>query len=347
LFKGWITPGIRDLYPGYFALVMATGIISNAFRVNEYGTLSNLLLAVNLVAFPLLLTYTVIRVMRFPREIFGNLTDPRVVFAFFTLVAASDVLGVQLLLRGQQTVAIGLWIFALILWIFLSYFSFLTLIFRGSEFGVDVVHGGWLIAIVGTESLVLLGTQIAPHLGSLHDSVALTVHALWGIGIVLYGIFVTLFSYRIFFKPVDVKDMDPLFWVVMGAAAIASNAGSIMLANDPGLEFLTVMQPFVEGATLILWAWATWLIPLFVGLGFWRHFVKHQPFEYSPKYWSLVFPLGMYSVATMRLSYVSDFTPIERFSAVMVWVAAFAWSLVMIGLLRHLVRGARAARAAT
>lgn len=342
--RNWVIPGIRDLYPGYFALVMATGIISNAYFVNGRGTLSTALLWVCLTAFPTLLAMTIIRIVRFPNLVWKDLRDPRKVFGFFTLVAASDVLGLQLLNRDYTEIAIGLWVFALILWTVLSYVSFWTLTFQGSEVGVDVVHGGWLIAIVGTESLVLLGTQIAPELGGLHETVAFMVHSLWGVGIVLYGIFVTLFSYRIFFTKVEVEDMDPLFWVVMGAAAIAANAGSIMLANDPGLEFLKLMQPFVEGTTLILWAWATWLIPFFAGLGFWRHFVRKQPFNYTPMYWSLVFPLGMYSVATMRLYFVSDFKPIENFSQVMVWVAALAWAIVMVGLVRNLWRGFSGAR---
>lgn len=343
--RNWVMPGVRGLYPGYFALVMATGIISNAFFVNQRLWLSNALFYVGLVAFPILLAMTIVRILRFPKAVWQDLTNPKVVFGFFTLVAAADVLGLQFFNRDHLEVAIVLWCFALILWVLLSYASFWTLTFQGGEVGVDVVHGGWLIAIVGTESLVLLGTQIAPHLGNLHETVAFMVHCLWGVGIVLYGIFLTLFSYRIFFSRVEVEDMNPLFWVVMGAAAIAANAGSIMLAGDPGLEFLKLMQPFVEGTTMILWAWATWLIPFFIGLGFWRHFIRKQPFEYTPMYWSLVFPLGMYSVATMRLYFVSDFRPIEHFSQVMVWVALLAWSIVMIGLLRSLWRGFAAARA--
>jgi tellurite resistance protein TehA-like permease len=320
------------MYPGYFALVMATGIVSNAFYYLSHDRISDVLFGVTLVAFPVLLACFVVRVLAWPRAVWHDLLDPRLVFTFFTLVAASDVLGLQLHLRGHDHVALVLWLGALTAWLVLGYFSFAVLTFDEGQTGADVVHGGWLIAIVGTESLVLLGAPLAGEFGSLEDTIFVAVYALWGIGIVFYGIFVTLFAYRIFFLPVDAAEMNPLFWVVMGAAAIATNAGSTLILTEPDLPFLLAMRPFVNGTTLILWAWATWWIPLLAIFGVWRHLVRRYPLTYAPMHWSLVFPLGMYAVATYRLSLASDFKPIEIFSQTMVWVALGAWVATMAGL---------------
>ena len=340
-----IDEGVRTLYPGYFALVMATGIVSNAFRFMGQPALSAVLLAIGLVAFPVLVALTVARALRHRGALWADLTDPRLVFSFFTIVAAADVLGIGLSLRGEQAAATALWLFALLVWVLLSYFSFALLTFSNNEQGADVVHGGWLIAIVGTESLALLGVRLAPDLGAFHDVTCLTAHALWSIGIVLYGIFVTLFSYRIFFARVEPADMTPLFWVIMGAAAIATNAGSALIVARPELHFLVAMHPFVDGATLILWAWATWWIPLLVIFGIWRHVVRREPLAYHPAYWSLVFPLGMYTVASYRLSLASDYRPLQDISEVMVWVAFGAWLATTAGLLRSARRTLLPARA--
>jgi tellurite resistance protein TehA-like permease len=336
----WVDGGVRSLYPGYFALVMATGIVSNALWFLRFRTLSDVLLWINVVAYPLLLAATVVRVVRYPRRLWADLINPRLVFSFFTLVAGSNVLGLQLFQRDVEGVATVLWLVALALWVLLSYFSFSVLTFRNAGTGADVVHGGWLIAIVGTESLALLGGGLAPSLGSLAFVVA---YALWGIGIVFYGIFVTLFSYRIFFLQVEAADMNPLFWVVMGAAAIATNAGSTLILTPPGLPFLDAMHAFVDGTTLILWAWATWWIPLLVILGVWRHVVLRYPLAYHPMYWSLVFPLGMYTLATYRLSLAADFTPLQTVARVLVWFALAAWAISMAGLLRSGIRTLRTA----
>ena len=324
--------GVRGMYPGYFALVMATGIVSNAFFYLSHHSISDVLFGITLFAFPVIFACFVVRVLVWPRAVWRDLVDPRLVFTFFTLVAASDVLGLQLHLRGHDHAALVLWLVALAAWVALGYFSFAVLTFDEGQTGADVVHGGWLIAIVGTESLVLLGAPLAGEFGSLQDTIFVAVYALWGVGIVFYGIFVTLFAYRIFFLPVHAAEMNPLFWVVMGAAAIATNAGSTLILTEPDLPFLLAMRPFVNGTTLILWAWATWWIPLLAIFGVWRHLVRRYPLTYAPMYWSLVFPLGMYAVATYRLSLASDFKPISVFSEVMVWVALVAWAVTMGGL---------------
>jgi tellurite resistance protein TehA-like permease len=336
---------IGPLYPGYFNLVMATGIVSNGFWVTGHTRLSLALLVVALIAYPVLVVALGVRALLYPRRLLGDVVDPRLVFTFFTFVAASDVLGHGLHLRHHDQAATWLWLAGLAAWVVLGYVSFSVLTFLNSEEGTEVVHGGWLIAIVGTESLVILGTVLAPRFGGLEELAQVTVYALWGIGIVFYGIFVTLFTYRIFFLRLEPSEMGPLFWVIMGAAAISTNAGSTLIAHPPALPFLVAMRPFVDGTTLILWAWGTWWIPLLVILGVWRHLVRRYPLRYDPGYWNLVFPLGMYSVATYRLSLAADYTPLQTVSHVMIWVAFGAWVVTAAGLADVLLCALRGAPA--
>jgi tellurite resistance protein TehA-like permease len=220
----------------------------------------------------------------------------------------------------------------LFLWFVLIYLSFGVLTFLNTARGANVVHGGWLIAIVGTESLVILGAIVAPHLGDHEQSVLVLSHMFWGIGLGFYGIFITLFGYRIFFFDIEPDDVTPLLWVVMGAAAITTNAGSVLILTDTGMTFLHSMRPFIDGVTLIMWAWATWWIPLLVLFGFWKHVVRRAPLRYTPMLWSLVFPLGMYALASLRLALAADFPPLRTISASMVWVALGVWLLTAVSM---------------
>jgi tellurite resistance protein TehA-like permease len=306
---------------------MATGIISNALFYEKHHILSDILFYINLIAYPILLIFTATRAIRFRRALWADLTDPRSVFSFFTIVAGSDVLGSAVGLRGLAAMALLLWLLALTLWTLLIYFSFGVLTFLNTAHGANVVHGGWLIAIVGTESLVVLGTAVAPTLGEMGPAVFVLLHLLWGVGLGLYAIFIALFAYRIFFFDVEPDDITPLLWVVMGAAAISTNAGSTLILTESGIPFLLSMRPFIDGVTLLMWGWATWWIPLLVLFGLWKHVICRAPLVYTPMFWSLVFPLGMYALASLRLSLAADFPPLRAVSQAMVWVAVGAWTV--------------------
>jgi tellurite resistance protein TehA-like permease len=339
--RAWGEREVAALYPGSFALVMATGIISNAFFFEDQRLLSDLLFAVNVIAYPWLLAATLLRAVRYSTALWADLINPRLVFSFFTIVAATDVFGLGIDLRGAAGVAAGMWVFALVLWFMLIYFSFSVLVFLNTAHGANVVHGGWLIAIVGTESLVILGIRLAVPMGELAPFIHVLLHMLWGVGLTLYGIFITLFAYRIFFFDVEPDDITPLLWVVMGAAAIATNAGSVLIVTDTGIPFLQSMKPFIDGVTLILWAWATWWIPLLVLFGIWKHGVCRVPFSYTPMFWSMVFPLGMYALASLRLSLAADFAPLRTVSLAMVWIALAVWTLTAWGLVASSWRSLR------
>jgi tellurite resistance protein TehA-like permease len=234
----WSDRQVEALYPGCFAFVMATGIVSNALLVESFHRLSDLLFTVTAVAYLLLAALLILRAMRFPGALRADLINPLCVFSFFTLVAGSNILGAGLYLRGFAVLSLYVWLFAVLVWVPLFYFSFTVFIFRGAGSGAAVVQGGWLLAIVGTESITVLGAAIAARAGSFDAAVLVFSHMLWGVGLVLYAIYVTLFIYRIVFFAVEPDDLSPTLWVVMGAAAISTNAGSALIETGTNLPYL-------------------------------------------------------------------------------------------------------------
>ncbi|HET7333469.1 MAG TPA: tellurite resistance/C4-dicarboxylate transporter family protein [Rhizomicrobium sp.] len=329
---------LRNFYPGYLAMVMATGIISNAFFFLSWFALSQILFVINLIAYPVLLLLYVARLLRHTRAFWADMVNPKLVFSFFTIVAASGVFGLQLDLRGYADAAIAIWLFAFTLWLLLLYFSFAVLTFLDNAQNANVVHGGWLIAIVGTQSLVLLGLRVAAHLPGYDIGLIVLAHMLWGIGLALYAIFVTLFSYRIFFFRFAPEDLSPLLWVVMGAAAISANAGTSLLLTNVRVPFLADTKPFIDGVTMMIWAWGTWWIPLLIFIGLWKHIVAKVPLDYTPALWSLVFPLGMYSVSTFRFSLATEFPFLQHLGRHFVWIAAAVWVLTFAAMVVSNIR---------
>lgn len=319
-------------------MVMASGIISIGFATLDFSTLAETLYFFSVAAWLTLLYLSAIRLVRHADAVRIDLLNPRMVFSYFTLVAATDIVGLLLHSRGHVALAISCWILAFITWCSLLYLAFSVLTFLSHEHNVNIVHGGWLISIVATQSLVLLGARIAPDLGSWAGYMMVEIHMLWGLGLVFYGIFVTLFCYRIFFLTLKPQEISPLLWVIMGAAAISTNAGTSLLLEDTLLPFLVAQRPFIDGVTMMAWAWATWWIPMLMLFGIWKHAVRKMPLQYEPVMWSFVFPLGMYAVASARLGLTADFLPLKWISSIMVWVAFFAWCFTLIGFIKNAIR---------
>ena len=328
---------IESLHPGNFAMVMATGIISIGLNYLEFELLSKGFAAIALFAWTILLILCGFRVAAFPKAIMTDLTSPRMVFSYFTLVAATDIVGMLAHDNGYIIFSIICWFIAFLSWCLLLYLAFSVLTFLSHENNVNIMHGGWLITIVGTQSLVLLGIKIAPEFGKYTHYMMLEVHMLWGLGLCLYGIFVTLFCYRIFFLNLRPEHLSPLLWVVMGAAAISANAGTSLIEIENQVAFLEAQKPFIDGITLMIWSWATWWIPLLALFGIWKHGINHLPFRYEPSVWSMVFPLGMYTVASARIGQVAEFPPMIWIAQIMIVFALIAWALAIKGMFSGLI----------
>jgi tellurite resistance protein TehA-like permease len=331
-----LTRAIESLHPGNFAMVMATGIISMALSAQGYAELATIFGIVAVLTWGVLIILCAIRVVKFHKAVLIDLTTPRMVFSYFTLVAATNIVGMLAFENGFDDFAITCWFIAFVFWGLLLYLAFSILTFMSHENNVNIMHGGWLITIVGTQSLVLLGAKIAPNFGEYAHYMMVEVHMLWGLGLSLYGIFVTLFCYRIFFLSLKPQHLSPLLWVVMGAAAISANAGTSLIESETQVPFLAAQKPFIDGVTLMIWSWATWWIPLLFLFGVWKHVIRQISFSYEPAIWSMVFPLGMYAVASDRLGYLAEFPPMRWIAQGMIIVALLAWLLSALGLITKL-----------
>jgi len=73
-------------------------------------------------------------------------------------------------------------------------------------------------------------------------------------------------------------------------------------------------------------------------LGLWRHARRHWPVSYDPALWSVVFPLGVYSVATLSFGNAAHLGFMESLSRFMLWVAVAAWAMVAVAFLARLAR---------
>jgi tellurite resistance protein TehA-like permease len=326
---------LAELFPGYFALVMATGIIAIASFQQGVTWLAWVLLWAGVAFSAVLWVLYVVRLARYRRAFVDDLTGHQRGPAFLTMVAGTNVLGAGfVVIAGWRPVGLALWWVGLALWTVLFYTVLASITLRGRKPDIATgLNGGWLVLVVGTESVGVLAALLAAGAGrpDVWEFVALVACMT---GLMLYLIIIGLVCYRWWFFPMASGQATPTYWINMGAVAITTLACANIAINGHAVPGIDAIEPFLGGMTVMFWAAATWWIPLLVIVGIWRHVVQRVPLRYDPQYWSLVFPLGMYGVATFRMEQALGITFLDWLPTAFFWIALGAWAVTLVGMAR-------------
>jgi tellurite resistance protein TehA-like permease len=329
---------IATLFPGYFALVMATGIIAVAASQQDLTWLANALYVIAAIAYVVLAVLVIIRLVRYPRLLVADLTSHAKGFAFLTIVAASNVLGgASGTIHGWWDLTRTLWWIGIVCWVVIAYTALIAVVLRNPKPGLAAgINGTWFLLTVSVESVAVSGALLLARDPS--DLLAFICIAAFTLGLVLYLIVMTMVFLRWTFQSLEPDEADPPAWIAAGAVAITVLAGSTILGAKGVSPRIDRLGPFIEGITVLAWATATFWFPVMIAIGVWRHIVRRVPLRYHPSYWALVFPLGMYSAATFRMRAVIGLRELAWIPKVALAVALLAWLAAFVGLL---LEGAR------
>jgi len=335
---------LESLHPAYFALVMATGIVAIAAHLHGLEPLPAVLLGANALFFAGLVTATAVRALRYPTAFLADLGSHSRGVGFFTAVAATGVLGAQLVVQlDAGRLALLFWVATGVLWLVVTYGVLAVLTVKEEKPRLaDGLNGGWLVSVVATQSTAIL-TVLVLSTGTLQGFAEPLMFAslvLWLGGGALYMWLMTLIFYRYTFERMSPADLTPPYWINMGAVAISTLAGAILLQQAALSPVVAGLSSFIKGMTLFYWAIGTWWIPMLLVLGVWRYVIRGIPFAYNPLYWGGVFPLGMYSACTYRLAEILEAPFLMPLSRAFIFIALAAWTATFAGLVESLVRPA-------
>lgn len=267
---------LRSLSSSSFGMVMATGIVALAANLIGLHSVAMTLYAIAAATYLILWALTLVRVALYPRQVLADLIDHMRGPGFFTMVAASSVLGsATLLLTQYNRIAFALWVVTVVLWVLLTYTIFTALTVKETKPTLDKgISGGWLLAVVATQSIAVLSSLLAVEIAQPYRlDLNFLALSMWLWGGMLYIWMMSLIFYRYTFFRFSPSDLAPPYWINMGAMAISTLAGSLLIVNSAEAPFLNSILPFMKGFTVFYWATGTWWIPMLLILGVWRHII--------------------------------------------------------------------------
>jgi len=322
---------------------MATGIVSVAMNDKGQPTLSRGLMAIAVLAWIILSVMHIWRIAGYPDALRDDLSDPRRAFGFFTFVAATEVLGTRFAAADRQPLALVMLMLGLVAWGVLGYLVPLTVLHASGQPILTAPNGTWFLWVVAGQSVAVLAAALEPTLGGGRRALAFVAVFTWAVGTFLYSIIVVLVTTRLMLHPLSPDELTAPYWVATGATAITvvAGAGIIELSDAPVVE---ATRGLVAGTSVLFWCFGTWLIPLLLVAGWWRHITRRYPLRYETALWSIVFPLGMYGVASDSLGRADHLPLIAAIGDVEVWLALTAWAVLFGAMLWHLGSGLANAR---
>ncbi|MFR0359405.1 DUF488 family protein, N3 subclade [Streptomyces sediminimaris] len=332
--RATVSAAVTNLNAGALSFVMGTGIVSTALHVNGADTVSAALLWTAVVGFAVLVPAYGWRMLRRRQRFAADFLGPRA-FAFLTVAVSSNVLAARLVPDGRTMAAGAFLTFGALGWLILDYgvpIALITTVKR--EPSLDQVNGTWFLWAVGSESVAVAAASLAP--ATPGRALAVVAGVCWGIGLIQYLLTAAIVLTRLLARPVRPQGLMTSVWIFMGAAAITVLAAVRLMALPADSTLLR--RPLLEGAAVVLWAFSSWLIPLLLALGAWRHVLRRVPLRYDVGWWNLVFPIGMYAVTTHELGRATATSWMTSAGRWEVWVAGLVWAVVFAAMAAAPVR---------
>ncbi|MFL1513286.1 TDT family transporter [Pseudomonas prosekii] len=336
---------IRQFTPNWFAATMGTGVLALALAQLPGANPALHLVAEGLWLFNIVLfvlfsaVYAARWVLFFDeaRRIFGHST---VSMFFGTIPMGLATIINGFLLFGLPRWGDGVIAVAEVLWwldvamslacgVLIPY-----MMFTRQEHSIDQMTAVWLLPVVAAEVAAASGGLLAPHLAEAHSQlvVLVTSYVLWAFSLPVAFSILTILLLRMALHKLPHESMAASSWLALGPIGtgalgmllLGADAPAIFAANGlPGIGEIAEGLGLVAGITL--WGFGLWwmLIALLITA---RYLRAGIPFNLG--WWGFTFPLGVYSLATLRLASTLNLTFFSVFGCALVGLLAVMWLIV-------------------
>jgi C4-dicarboxylate transporter/malic acid transport protein len=208
------------------------------------------------------------------------------------------------------------------------------MMFTRQEHSIDQMTAVWLLPVVAAEVAAASGGLLAPHLTDAHGQLVVltTSYVLWAFSLPVAFSILTILLLRMALHKLPHENMAASSWLALGPIGtgalgmllLGGEAPAIFAANGlPGVGEIASGLGLVAGITL--WGFGLWwmLMALLITVRYLRDGI---PFNLG--WWGFTFPLGVYSLATLKLASILNLTFFSVFGTALVILLAAMWLIV-------------------
>ena len=330
----------RSFAPGWFAAVMATGVLaltahSLSGRWPFMAPLVQGLHWFNVLLFCVLSVPWLTRWLRYHEAAMMTLRHP-VQASFYPTFAIA-----MLVLAAQWLAIVGMPIVALVFWwggtalLFVFSFAVLFHMFRGEHVDLEHVTPAKFIPAVGLVVIPVAGGPLLElQTGALRELGLLANVVGLGAGTLMYlGLLGLTLQRKLLAKPA-VGILTPTAWIHLAPLGVIPV--SLLNVLDQ-LPFAVAREPFLF-ISLLLWGFGVWWLVMAALLTNAARRAGQMPFALS--WWGFTFPLGAFVAASLRLSPLTGIGGVDTVG-VACWLLLLAvWSVTLLRTVRGVISGA-------
>jgi C4-dicarboxylate transporter/malic acid transport protein len=336
---------IRQFTPNWFAATMGTGVLALALMQLPVASPVLHAIAETLWLFNifLFLLFTVLYAARWvlffdeARRIFGHST----VSMFFgtipmglaTIINGFVVFGLPRWGEGVIHLAEALWWLDVAMSVACGVLI-PFLMFTRQEHSIDQMTAVWLLPVVAAEVAAASGGLLAPHLADAHGQLVMLVtsYVLWAFSLPVAFSILTILLLRMALHKLPHENMAASSWLALGPIGtgalgmllLGADAPAIFAANGlSGVGEIAAGLGLVAGITL--WGFGLWWMLMAVLITL-RYLRAGIPFNLG--WWGFTFPLGVYSLATLKLASTLHLVFFSVFGCVLVSLLIVMWLIV-------------------
>jgi len=327
----------------WFVVVMATIMIITSSQLYGCEEVVPYFFTASLTIFFCVVVFKAAQIALFCKQAFNELLNSENTLHSFTVVGAVNLTGVcfSRILHLPQAAQIC-WYIAISLWLGISLVSFTSLFLLQKQEDrkiEDVVHGGWLYAVVGAQSTAYLGVIVAEEAMRHAVFIQFLSFALWSVGALLYLIFMVFIIIKMIFYKHDSEKASSSYWVNVGAAALTALAGAawykqVQGTGGPFTDFL----PFSKGISLFYWSIGLWWMPFLVIFAVRKQLYYHKEPVFTVGYWEATLALGVYAEGTLQLAGLFEERALVILSGCFFLAGVVLWCFSAIFTVVHLAR---------